>query len=75
MTLPFLTPELRAYAKVVESVPDVSCYDCPFATPKKNGDGIWCKPPGYKRKVNFPAKSIIPRPCFTYARLVLKMSA
>lgn len=71
--LAFLTPEARAYAKICDSVPDVSCYDCPFATPKKNGDGIWCKPPGRKDRVNFPAKAIRPRPCFTHAKHVLKM--
>jgi len=64
--------ELREYQKIVNSVPEVRCCDCPFCTPmKKRPQGGWCQPPNMSRvrMSNIERKYC----CFTYARLVLKM--
>jgi len=72
LTIPFMTPELREYQKVVASVPEVRCCDCPFCTSMKTKpqDG-WCQPPRMSRSMtrNIAEKHY----CFTHARLVLKI--
>jgi len=74
MTMPFWTPELREYAKLVASVPDIKCCDCPLYTKKKTRQGGWCQDSPMDKKVNVSEHTANDgRPCFHYARLILKM--
>lgn len=72
MTMPFQTPELREYQKVVASVPEIKCCDCPFCTPMRTRkQGGWCHPPNMSRiRIGDIEEK---HPCFTHARLVLEM--